>query len=461
MNLVAHVERSIISRGLLRDGQSVLVAVSGGVDSMVLLDVLHRLAPKHRWKLTVAHFNHQLRGRASDGDEKFVKATAEQLGLDFLSDCGAVRPLQRRLKWSLEMAARGLRRAFLSNSAAKLGCAAIASAHHADDQAELLFIRLLRGAGGEGLAGMKWSAASALHNRIRFVRPLLDLRKRDLLTHARRHRLHFREDASNRCLDILRNRIRHELLPLLARRYQPAAVQVVLRAMEITDAESDFVKAAARRWLDAPRRRGFDRLHLAVQRQVLRLQLPDVGASPEFQLVERLRLNPGKVFTAERGVRVWRDACGSVASRLGEPGGLTFKFSGMPLDLKPRRGERQFDGVTVRWLRRARNASDSRLRPTPGMERFDAGVIGRFVRLRHWQPGDRFQPIGMARDVKLQDLFTNAKIPAARRRELVVATDRLGETLYWVEGLRMGERAKITPATKRVLEWRWNRSAST
>ncbi|MBM3875289.1 MAG: tRNA lysidine(34) synthetase TilS [Verrucomicrobia bacterium] len=459
MNLVTHVERTLGSRKLLRDGQSVLVAVSGGVDSMVLLDVLHRLAPKHGWKLTVAHFNHLLRGRASDGDEKFVKAAAAERGLPFVSDRRNVRARQRMSKLSLEMAAREVRHVFLAREARSSGCAAIALAHHADDQAELFLIRLLRGAGGQGLGGMKWSSPSPMRERNRLVRPLLDVRKADLLTHARRNHIRFREDASNRSPDILRNRIRHELLPLLARKYQPSVVNVALRAMDITEAEAEFVMSAAQRWLLARRRPRFDRLHVAVQRQVLRTQLADASASTEFHIVEKLRLNPGKAFTAERGVRVWRDENGTVASRHGEPGGLTFKFSGAPLDLKPRRGERQFGGVRITWLRRPRNASDARrFRPAPGFERFDADKVGRFIRLRHWQPGDRFQPIGMDRDVKLQDLFTNAKIPAEERRGLIVAADLLGERSFWVEGLRIGESFKVTPRTKRVLEWRWERA---
>jgi len=456
MNLVQHVERSIVSRGLLRDGQSALVAVSGGVDSMVLLDVLHRLAPKHRWKLTVAHFNHQLRGRASDLDEKFVGASAAQLGLEFIADRGDVRAFQRKMKWSLEMAARAKRRVFLSHAARSLGCRTIALAHHADDQAELFLIRLLRGSGGQGLGGMKWSVESPLHERIYFARPLLDARKAELLAYARQRRVRFREDASNRCLDIIRNRIRHELLPLLERKYQPSAVPLLLRAMDITESESRFVQAAAQKWLDSPRRRAFDRLHVAVQRQVLRIQIGDAFVSPEFQLVERLRENPTKVFTAGRGVRVWRDDRGTVACRHGKPGDLTFRFSGVALDLKPRRGEREFAGVSILWRRRGRNSTDSRLRPSLRFERFDANAVGRFVRLRHWQPGDRLQPIGMAKPVKLQDLFTNAKIPAAKRRELLVATDLAG-VIFWVEGLRIGEHVKVTPQTKRVLEWRWER----
>jgi len=147
--------------GLGRGG-ALLVAVSGGVDSMVLLHVLNSLAPEWGWKLAVAHFNHQLRGRSSDRDEALVCRTAAALKLTVTVGQGDVKAFAKQSGLSLEMAARKLRHEFLARTARAGGITTIALAHHADDQVELFFLRLLRGAGGEGLAGMRGRAPSPM-----------------------------------------------------------------------------------------------------------------------------------------------------------------------------------------------------------------------------------------------------------------------------------------------------------
>src|SRR5579863_4810198 len=139
-DLVNRVKEDIDSRALFPQGQSIVVAVSGGLDSMVLLEVLHRLSAAHGWRLTVAHFNHQLRGRKSDADERFVRRTAESKGLPFVAGRGDVRGCARAGKISLEMAGRKLRHGFLAGLARERGIGTVALAHHGDDQVELFFL---------------------------------------------------------------------------------------------------------------------------------------------------------------------------------------------------------------------------------------------------------------------------------------------------------------------------------
>src|ERR1043165_3529430 len=134
------MEKNLTEHALLRDGQGVIVAVSGGIDSMVLLHILRNLSKKHRWKLAVAHFNHKLRGRSSDGDERFVQAKAKKLRLKFVSETANVRQFAKQSGLSIEMAARKLRHDFFARAAAQLKAPAIALAHHADDQIETFFL---------------------------------------------------------------------------------------------------------------------------------------------------------------------------------------------------------------------------------------------------------------------------------------------------------------------------------
>ena len=449
--LLARVETAIRRRGLIAPGQRVLVAVSGGVDSMVLLHVLHALAPTRGWRLVVAHFNHRLRGASSGRDAQFVQRAARRLGLECVVEAGEVRACARERGWSIEMAARELRHEFLARTVRQLGLDVVALAHHADDQVELFFLRLFRGA-GSGLAGMKWSGVSPVDAAVKLVRPLLEQPKAALVEFAVATGIKFREDASNTSADILRNRIRHELLPRLRKAYQPAVAQTVLRTMDIVDSEAAFVRAEAEKWLRR-RTKGFEALPVALQRQCLCLQLEQLGLPAEFELVEQLRGQAGvrhscgaEWLVRELGTgKVRREQVESVVESDGE----------VEVQLGARRGAVCFEGVRLKWsvgpMREA-----GRVQRVAGLERFDADAVGASVRLRHWRPGDRFRPSGYPSAAKLQDLFTNAKVPSAERHRRVVAETAAGQ-IFWVEGLRIGEEFKLTAVTRRQLEWRWQR----
>jgi tRNA(Ile)-lysidine synthase len=436
---------------VLRRGEAVVVGVSGGVDSMVLLHLLHELSlsPQHDWVLSVAHFNHQLRGRASDGDERLVCDTAKLLGLRCVVGRADVESVARRKGISIEMAARERRHAFLARTAERLGARAIALAHHADDQVELFFLRLLRGAGAEGIAGMKRCSPSPADCNISLVRPLLDFCKAELVAFARAQAIPFRQDASNDSPDPLRNRVRLELLPLLRRRFQPAVDRVVRRLMEIADAESEALTSLARVWFRREGRgRSWSRWPVALQRRFIRAQLDAYDIVPGFDLVEALRLEPARSVSVGPGRAVVLDGPGRV--RMCPAAALRFDLRRRTVALR-RQGQSCFDGLQISWRIGPRKPGLIR---KPRLEFFDAGRVGARITLRHWRPGDRFQPIGLKSAVKLQDWFVNQKIPAERRRRLVLAATARGE-IFWVEGLRIGERFKLTAATRRQLRWAW------
>ena len=246
--------------------------------------------------------------------------------------------------------------------------------------------------------------------------------------------------------------MRLELLPLLRRRFQPALDQSVRRLMTIVGGEAEVVDSAARGWL-AKKRPVFERLGIGVQRRVLQLQLQQLAAAANFELIETLRITPNEPVTVSPALSVVREKFGGISKVIAakdecQSGRLTLRLKAKPQVVEFAGAEIGFHLLTQWGTARGHRAE--------GMESFDAAKVGAKIVLRHWQPGDRFQPIGMPAAIKLQDWFTNQKVPRARRRQLIVATTAGGE-IFWVEDQRIGERFKLTTATQRRLIWRCRR----
>lgn len=449
--LARRVQRNLEEHRMVPETGHLLVAVSGGLDSMVLLALLREVAGPLGLRLSVAHAHHQLRGPDADADAGLVETVTRSWALPLVSRRLAVREALQRSRESLEMTARRLRHRFLVEAARDLGAGRIALAHHADDQVELILLRFLRGAGGEGLGGMAWRNASPADSSLTLVRPLLDLPKSELLRYAEVHRIPFREDASNLDRQMLRNRVRHELRPFLETHFNPSLADGLLRAAAVVGAEAEFVALEAERWLKSTTGRPeFGSLHRAVQRAVIRQQLWEAGIDGTFDQVERLRQSTQAIPVNSDSV-VRRGDDGAVVRRA-PARALEYRSQRMEVTPTTRPQQRSLSGTEVRLV----------LGPFPGLpvrpkrftEQFDAMALKMPLTLRHWGPGDRFQPLGFPRPSKVQDLLVNRKIPAARRRGLVIGTDASGE-VFWIEGLPPGERFKLTAGTTRVLTLKW------
>ena len=416
---------------------------------MVLLHLLSEMAPARRWRIVVAHFNHRFRGEASDQDELLVRHTAHDLGWDCRVGTGSVKNFP---SMSREMSARKLRHEFLARTAKEQGIDAIAFGHHADDQLELFFLRLLRGTGSRGAGGMRAAQPGPAGYGV-LVRPLLSERRAAIAVFAAREKIPFRHDASNSDPAYHRNRVRHDLLPRLRHDWGPAIDENILRAMEIFSAEADWVESAASDWLGAGPEKAFSGLPLALQRAVIRLQLDNLGIPATFDLVEKLREKPGQALDTPGGRSIFRTARGRVEPWTPAATGFRKARAVFPLELP--KGGCRFGPVEIEWELQTR---PGRFQRGPGAtsEYFNPRKLGREVILRHWQPGDRFQPLGFGAPARLQDIFTNRKISAATRRELVVAATGEGE-LFWVEGLAPSERYKVEDERGDWLRWNWVR----
>ena len=234
--LTGSVLETIHRENLVAPGDSVLVAVSGGADSTALLHILAGLAPGLGVNLAVAHLNHQLRGEESDEDQRFVEQLAASLGLPFYSKREDVRAFGKDHRLNLEESSRRLRYGFLFDTAARHGATKIATAHHADDNAELFLMNLFRGSGSKGLKTMGTRGHGG-----RVIRPFVDITRQDILAYLEDHNLPFRVDRSNEDRTFLRNRIRHGLLPLLETSYQRGASRIINRTARIIGDDEAFL----------------------------------------------------------------------------------------------------------------------------------------------------------------------------------------------------------------------------
>lgn len=454
---LAELAAQIRQRSLFAPGERLMVAVSGGVDSVVLLRALCALVPNPAATLTVAHFDHQLRGKVSAADAQWVGALATSLGVPFCVGKGSVMRRVRDQGISVEMAARQLRFAFLRRAARRHRCSAVVTAHHAEDQVELFFLRAARGAGGDGLSGMGWSEPfpMAASEGLRLIRPLLALSKKEIQAWAAAHQFAFREDATN-AEDIgLRNRLRNRVLPLWVQEMGDGAVAATCRSMEILGEESRCVEALAHAWRADSKGCTFVSLPVAVQRQVIRLQLIDLGQTPEFNLIEHLRQHSGDAVSVPGqslgGRRLVADRSGRVEWVESKPA-PDFEASLIPVRLSGNQGQVELSDGRIRWYRVSRTRGTGLPKVPRGFEVFDRARVGGRVVLRHWQPGDRFCPLGFKGSAKLQDLFVNQKVPAAARRRLWLASGQ-GGNIFWVEGLRPGDAFKVTASTRDCLVW--------
>ena len=471
-SFAAQFDDAISSRALLPTGSTCLVGVSGGRDSMLLLRALADWKCRHpdpasTVHFVVAHFNHRLRGAASVADRDFVAAAAVDLDWPFVEGAHDVRAAVKAGE-SLESAARRLRHVFLSRVAREHGADRIALGHHAGDQAELFLLRLLRGAGSHGLGGMDFVDPSPADPGLALIRPLLGFEPATLELAARDLGIAWREDASNADPAFLRNRVRHELLPWLRERFQPGIDRVLPREAALLRDEARALQDWAWQWLeaDSAARAPFTTLPKAVQRVVLRGQLATLDVPGDFEFVEALREHPSTPLQFDPDRRVHRRPDGTVEllPAATSPGDDGFRFEACELELsddaEPAWKRCRFGDVEIAW---SWTEAGSPI-PEPGddaneiwsVETFDADVVGPRPRLRHWRPGDRFEPIGLGQPARLQDLFTNARIPAEQRRRCVLAETTDGR-IFWVEGLRIGEIAKIRTVTSRRLRWGWRR----
>jgi tRNA(Ile)-lysidine synthase len=467
-SLVARVRRFIVERQLIGAGDRVLAAVSGGPDSTCLLLVLAALRRSLKVELHAAYFDHKLRGsRAAANEQRFVRALCERLDVPFHLGSGDVRGHKATAHVSLEEAARELRYAFLARTARRFSYSAVATGHTRDDQAETVLLHVIRGTGLRGLAGMAASAPlpTSTRNAARLIRPLLCLTLADTEGCCDDAGLEPIEDPSNRSPAHLRNRVRHELLPLL-REVNPRIEEALLRLASAAGLDDAAARAVAKALLaDAYVKNGVLRLPRGMLADLPSEALPYVIIAA----IERLS-GSARSISERHLAAVRRAALGPAGIALDLPRGLhlevqhralVFSAGVRPTPTPGRRVRLAVPGTTRfgAWSVRAEllDSRPRRLAAANGVPTavLDADALGRSVWLRPRRPGDRYQPLGLDHAKKLQDVLVDAHVPRSERDGLPLVCGRGG--IAWVAGQPPADWAKVRPTTRRAVRLRARR----
>jgi len=519
VDVLGVVRREIESGQLLDAGTGLVVGVSGGSDSLCLLHILMRLRREFDLSLHVAHLNHCLRGEEADEDMIFVALLTMAWGLPCIIEVSDVASVAQRRHMSLEEAARNVRYGFLMNVAHRVGAAAVAVGHHADDQSETVLMHFLRGAGIGGLKGMlpciEMSDVRVLDSNrphlasrsaTRLVRPLLTVPRAAIEQYCQDHDLKPRFDRSNLDTTIFRNRLRHELLPLLET-YNPNIRALLQRTAAVVAADHQLITSLLNdAWAETVIEENdhgiaFDlgawrALPLALQRATVR----------EAAFRQRPQIRDVDFVHVEHALEVGNK--GSTGARAILPQGLVMSVGYDALRLSDCKQEPPIPNWPLLWcddpvpvtlsgntflpdrLEKApvgdetkaiAGGEDKRTKwslealqwqgePSSAFNNtdrwtayLDADRLRSHLVLRRRLPGDRFQPLGMGgRSVQISDFMINAKVPQHLRERIPLLVQEQSSSpreaeIAWLVGWRIDERVKVTKKTRNVVRLRWHR----
>lgn len=447
--LPSRILQTIRGRNLLKPGNTVIVGVSGGADSCALLDLLAHLSGISL-SLVAAHLNHGLRGADSDADEDFCRDRAEFYKIPFISRRIDVAAYAATHRLSLEDAGRQARRAFFNELLVRHNGDAVALGHHRDDQVETFFMRLLRGAGTTGLAGMAFSSTS------RIIRPLLDVTRSEIENYLTLQNLSWREDASNRDTTFLRNRIRHELLPILEQ-YNPAIRERIAATSCIVGEENELLESLAQLefsrlvcrqmntvGFDVPALKG---IHPALLKRIIRIACSDCTGNLEN--LSQVHISDALALLADGRPNRAIDLPGGLVIRR-EYGQLLFSCSSQP-DTVSRHVAVEGPGQYRLWddicLEVSLTPCPDRLDKTPvDTVIVDLGKAPFPWHVRTYKPGDRVRPLGMTGRKKVKDIYIDSKIPLRQRHQIPLLF--CGDVLMWVAGVTRSSHALVDDMTQ-------------
>jgi len=478
MNALSQKVQKAISTGrLIPSGSHILVGVSGGADSVALLHTLQRIKSEslkaeklkspifkseiHKFEISVFHLNHSIRTEAAD-DARFVEKLCNKLNIPFYTATADVPKIAASTGVSLEMAARDARYRLFKETAENIGAICVATAHTLDDQAETLLLKLCRGAGSAGLDGI--ADSTEIHG-LKVIRPMLTASRRDVENFLKENNISWREDATNSDTQLKRNYIRHEILPLLEQNLNPRVKEALARTCSIMSEDNRFMEQQALQAFNAAAENSPAKLNVktlqqmppAIRRRVLRQWLIKNGFTANkmrFDVIERataMILSPcgSSTITAAADIEIRREYNILIFDteqneqneiqkiKLNIPGKTLIESHGLLITATMRKG---FERT-----------------PTGPLGKIPADAVIRWdetnhadVYVRSWHNSDRIQPLGMDGTCKLQDLFTDAKIPQRERINIPVFFSE--NEVIWIPGYRISRKMAVADSEQTSIQ---------
>ncbi len=444
------VVKFILTKKLIDAGDSILVALSGGADSVFLLEFFLKYKRRFNIEIAAFHLNHNLRGKDANIDEQFCKNLTTQKRIQFFSTSKNVKLFAKRKRMSLEEAGRELRYSELNRIAKKHNYKKIATAHNADDNAETVLLNLIKGTGLKGLSGIP-------ERREKIIRPVLVLSKKEILDYLHNKKIIYRTDSSNVENNYQRNYLRNKIIPLIKDKLNPQFDNAVFRTSEIirgyTSLIDEQINNAVKKIVTYKQQKliinlkHLDEIDVRLYGDVLRKTVrkyfnEDLESKNISDLIKLIKAQTGReIMFSNRIVAVKERDSIIIYLKKGEMKNVK------QVEIKVGE-EKQVEGKSISISTINRNKLS--FRNTINTEYISADNINTSFVLRRWKDGDRFYPLGMKNSKKLSDFLTEQKVRSSEKKEQLVLSN--AGKIVWVVGIRIDERYKISVETKKVLE---------
>ena len=456
------IKEMIDKRGMFKRGQSLLLAVSGGPDSVAMLFALHGLSNKLNLDLYIAHINHKLRGAESDKDQNYVERLSRKLNIPLFVLKKDTKSFAKKNKLSIEDAARQIRYSFFTECARRFKIDSISTAHTLDDQAETILMRFLRGAGIRGLRGIQ--PVSDLFE-FKLIRPLIEITRKEIEAYLREKEIRPRIDKSNLDIKFLRNRIRHKLVPQLVKEYNPNLKNQLLMLAKMLNEDYNYIQFLSDELFNKIatssnskkvvfKLRAFKALNVSAQRYLVRsaikrlaLTLDNIEYRHWKEIKSLLSSRPiGSIVNLPNYI---------VATKTKSSLIFIIKNKATKTKLKVKELVLNVPGITTY----NRNKIKTVLKDKPPkvysknnrIEFFDLEKMNLPIIVRKRKKGDKIKPLGMKGYKKLSDLFIDKKIPKQRRDNVPVIVSASGD-IIWVAGLCASDNQKLVSDSSKILK---------
>ncbi len=457
-DIIKKAEENIIKYGMIEKGDNVIIGVSGGFDSMALLDILFRLKDKYGFNITVAHVNHGVRGAEADSDEKYVENRAREYGLEYKSESVDMNGYAEKHRISAEEAGRKLRYRFF-NSIEKEKNYKIAVAHNRNDQAETLLMRIMRGTGADGLSGIQYKSG-------RVIRPLLSVSRDEIEKYCSEENLNPRTDSTNLKPIYARNKIRLELIPYIEENFSENIVDSLFRLSENMKRDTELLKKisedTAERLIVRKKKNRieidnneFRKLDESLKARVLRdiiervkgnlVGIEEVHINSAIELSNKDKTGKSVDITGEIRIKIDYDKLSVEKCENNLEVRYNYKIAvNQKMEIPEINSELSFAVKDIKEVNMEKNNSN--------IEYFDYEKINGDIYVRNRRNGDKVSLFGMKGRKKLKDYFIDEKIEREKRERIPLIV--FGDEIAWVAGYRRSNLAPVDRNTEKVLEIR-------